>query len=83
MASIRITADLPAGDVEINRTFWETSYVDNGTKALAAALADAANAVLRSYGVKEELAVVSEAAAALNRLRKSNDDTYPGREVGD
>lgn len=89
MGTVRITADIAAGDVEIQRAFYDDQYMtSDGRRELPAALADAANAVLRSYGIKSELAVVTEAAAALQRLRKAEMETagelyQKGTQVGD
>lgn len=89
MGTIRISTDIAAGDAEVHRAFFEDHYLaSDGTKELAKALADAANAVLRSYGIGEQLVVITEAAAALQRLRKVNLETvgelyHKGTKVGD
>jgi hypothetical protein len=88
MSMVRINVDTRVGEVEIVRTMWDDGLAATGKEMLAETLVDAANAVLRSYGIKEELAVVSEAAAALQRLRKDGLDTVgvlyrKGKEVGD
>lgn len=48
--SVRIEVDIPAGHIEVARSVHAT-IADSGTEHLATTLRDAANAVLRSYGL--------------------------------
>lgn len=48
--SVRIEVDIPAGQIEVVRAVHAT-ITDSGTENLATTLRDAANAVLRSYGL--------------------------------